>query len=107
MKLKALCIVPFLALLLVSCSGGKTEDERKIDELMSMMTLEEKLGQLNVLVAPKGAVTGEQQSVGVIEKVKAGAVGSLFGRHDREELMAWQRMAVEESRLGIPLLFLL
>lgn len=105
MKLKALCILPFLALLLVSCSGGKTEDERKIDELMSRMTLEEKLGQLNVLVAPKGAVTGEQQSVGVIEKVKAGAVGSLFGRHDKEELMAWQKMAVEESRLGIPLLF--
>ncbi|MBR2608154.1 MAG: beta-glucosidase BglX, partial [Bacteroidales bacterium] len=31
--------------------------------------------------------------------------GSLFGRHDRDELMAWQKMAVEESRLGIPLLF--
>jgi len=105
MKPKALCIVSFFILLLVSCSGGKTEDERMIEDLMSKMTLEEKLGQLNVLVAPKGAVTGEQQSTGVIEKVKAGSVGSLFGRHDREELMAWQKMAVEESRLGIPLLF--
>jgi len=72
---------------------------------MSRMTLEEKLGQLNCLVAPRGAVTGEQQSTGVAEKVRSGAVGSLFGRHDREELKAWQKMAVEESRLGIPLLF--
>ena len=72
---------------------------------MSQMTLEEKLGQLNCLVAPRGAVTGEQQSTGVAEKVRSGAVGSLFGRHDRDELMAWQKMAVEESRLGIPLLF--
>lgn len=105
MKPKSLCIVSFFVLLLLSCSGGKTEDERKIDDLMSKMTLEEKLGQLNVLVAPRGAVTGEQQSVGVIEKVKAGSVGSLFGRHDKAELMAWQKMAVDESRLGIPLLF--
>lgn len=87
--------------LLSACVPEKT----KVDELMSQMTLEEKLGQLNCLVAPRGAVTGEQQSTGVAEKVRSGAVGSLFGRHDREELMAWQKMAVEESRLGIPLLF--
>ena len=80
-------------------------EKAKVDELMSQMTLEEKLGQLNCLVAPRGAVTGEQQSTGVAEKVRSGAVGSLFGRHDRDELMAWQKMAVEESRLGIPLLF--
>lgn len=87
--------------LLSACVPEKT----KVDELMSQMTLEEKLGQLNCLVAPRGAVTGEQQSTGVAEKVRSGAVGSLFGRHDRDELMAWQKMAVEESRLGIPLLF--
>lgn len=87
--------------LLSACVPEKT----KVDELMSQMTLEEKLGQLNCLVAPRGAVTGEQQSTGVAEKVRAGAVGSMFGRHDRDELMAWQKMAVEESRLGIPLLF--
>lgn len=88
-------------LLLSACVPVKT----RVDELMSQMTLEEKLGQLNCLVAPRGAVTGEQQSTGVAEKVRSGAVGSLFGRHDRDELMAWQKMAVEESRLGIPLLF--
>lgn len=88
-------------LLLSACVPVKT----RVDELMSQMTLDEKLGQLNCLVAPRGAVTGEQQSTGVAEKVRSGAVGSLFGRHDRNELMAWQKMAVEESRLGIPLLF--
>lgn len=87
--------------LLSACVPEKTT----VDELMSQMTLEEKFGQLNCLVAPRGAVTGEQQSTGVAEKVRSGAVGSLFGRHDRDELMAWQKMAVEESRLGIPLLF--
>lgn len=87
--------------MLSACVSEKTQ----VDKLMSQMTLEEKLGQLNCLVAPRGAVTGEQQSTGVAEKVRAGSVGSLFGRHDRDELMAWQKMAVEESRLGIPLLF--
>ena len=82
-----------------------TVEKSPVDGLMSQMTLEEKIGQLNVLVAPKGAVTGEQQSTGVKEKVRAGEVGSLFGRHDRNELLEWQRLAVEESRLGIPLLF--
>ena len=89
-------------LTLCSCS---TDCDNRITELMSQMTLEEKIGQLNVLVAPRGAVTGEQQSTGVKEKVRSGFVGSLFGRHDKEELMVWQKTAVEESRLGIPLLF--
>ena len=86
-----------------ACSEHGTD--RRIDRLMSQMTLEEKLGQLNCLVAPRGAVTGEQQSTGVKDKVRSGSVGSLFGRHDKAELMEWQRLAVEESRLGIPLLF--
>ena len=77
-----LSIVCILAL--CSCS---TDLDRRITQLMSQMTLEEKIGQLNVLVAPRGAVTGEQQSTGVKEKVRSGSVGSLFGRHDKEELM--------------------
>ena len=89
-------------LTLCSCSADL---DRRITQLMSQMTLEEKIGQLNVLVAPRGAVTGEQQSTGVKEKVRSGSVGSLFGRHDKEELIVWQKIAVEESRLGIPLLF--
>lgn len=99
--MRAVSLFLSAVVLLSACVPEKT----KVDELMSQMTLEEKLGQLNCLVAPRGAVTGEQQSTGVAEKVRAGAVGSMFGRHDRDELMAWQKMAVEESRLGIPLLF--
>ena len=99
--MRGISIFLSVVLLLSACVPEKT----RVDELMSQMTLEEKLGQLNCLVAPRGAVTGEQQSTGVAEKVRSGAVGSLFGRHDRDELMAWQKMAVEESRLGIPLLF--
>ena len=99
--MRGISILLSAVFLLSACVPEKT----KVDELMSRMTLEEKLGQLNCLVAPRGAVTGEQQSTGVADKVRSGAVGSLFGRHDRDELMAWQKMAVEESRLGIPLLF--
>ena len=99
--MRGISILLSAVFLLSACVPEKT----KVDELMSRMTLEEKLGQLNCLVAPRGAVTGEQQSTGVADKVRSGAVGSRFGRHDRDELMAWQKMAVEESRLGIPLLF--
>lgn len=97
-------IAPFILVLALVCACQLRQNP-KAEQLLSQMTLEEKLGQLNCLVAPRGAVTGEQQSSGVAEKVCGGAVGSLFGRHDRDELMAWQKMAVEESRLGIPLLF--
>lgn len=107
MKYLTFHIIPiFLQLLLLfSCSGGTGRSSDRIDGLMSEMTLEEKLGQLNVLVAPKGDVTGDVQSSDVLSKVRNGAVGSLFGLHDRELLHEWQRVAVEESRLGIPLLF--
>ncbi len=105
MNLKRFGIISSLMLFLIACCDDRPDGTEMIESLMSEMTLEEKLGQLNVLVAPKGAVTGEQQSTGVADKVRDGKVGSLFGRHDKEELYAWQKMAVEESRLGIPLLF--
>lgn len=96
----------FLSMFLLwSCSGGTGRSSDRISELMSEMTLEEKLGQLNVLVAPKGDVTGDVQSSDVLSKVRSGNVGGLFGLHDRVLLREWQRVAVEESRLGIPLLF--
>ncbi|MDE5761355.1 MAG: glycosyl hydrolase, partial [Bacteroides sp.] len=91
-----------LLLSLVSCTqvpGGKGDSaiEQKIEALLSKMTLEEKLGQMNQI-----------SSYGNIEDmsglIKKGEVGSILNEVDPVRVNALQRVAVEESRLGIPVL---
>ena len=65
--------------------------------------MEEKIGQLNLLT-PGGAVTGAVVSKGVEEKIKKGKVGGIFGIRGAEKVRKVQEMAVNQSRLGIPLL---
>ena len=67
------------------------------------MTVEEKIGQLN-MVASSRAVTGPGELRDVDEGIRAGRIGSLLNLWGAEEVHAVQRLAVEESRLGIPLL---
>ena len=97
-----------LALLLglASCSGNKSGNEmdKLIDDLMGKMTLEEKLGQLNLPVTGD-IVTGAAQSSNVAENIRAGRVGGLFNLKGAGNVAELQRIAVEESRLGIPLIF--
>ena len=97
-----------LALLLglASCSGNKSGNEmdRFINDLMGKMTLEEKLGQLNLPVTGD-IVTGAAQSSNVAENIRAGRVGGLFNLKGAGNVAELQRIAVEESRLGIPLIF--
>ncbi len=75
-----------------------------IDELMRKMTLEEKLGQLN-LPAAGDITTGQASSSNIGMKVKSGQVGGLLNIKSVEKIREVQRVAVEESRLGIPLIF--
>jgi beta-glucosidase len=75
-----------------------------IDGLMAKMTLEEKIGQLNLPVAGD-ITTGQALSSGVAEKIRAGKVGGLFNLKGLERIRALQQVAVTESRLKIPLLF--
>lgn len=75
-----------------------------IDKLMSQMTLQEKLGQLNLPVTGT-IVTGQAQSSAVAEKIAKGEVGGLFNLKGVEQIREMQRIAVEKSRLGIPLIF--
>lgn len=75
----------------------------RIDSLMALMTLDEKLGQLN-LVNQGGAVTGVVISEDVETKIKEGKVGAIFGSRSAVKMRGIQRLAVEESRLGIPLI---
>lgn len=89
--------------LLFSCGGSRSEMDRFIDELMGKMTLEEKIGQLNLPVTGT-IVTGQAQSSDVAERIRKGEVGGLFNLKGVDQILEVQKIAVEESRLGIPLL---
>ena len=93
--------------LLVGCAQTQSQDkvmDRFIDDLMSRMTVEEKIGQLN-LPATGEIVTGQAKSSVGAERIKAGEIGGLFNLKGADKIREVQRIAVEESRLGIPLLF--
>jgi beta-glucosidase len=75
-----------------------------VDGLMKKMTVEEKIGQLNLVVT--GYVpTGTTVSSDTEKKIIAGQVGGMFGAHDPVRMRGIQQIAVEKSRLKIPLLF--
>ncbi|MDQ6867658.1 MAG: glycoside hydrolase family 3 C-terminal domain-containing protein [Pseudomonadota bacterium] len=75
----------------------------RIDKLLAAMTVEEKIGQLN-MVATGYAVTGPVLASGVIEGIREGRIGSLLNIWGAREAHAVQKIAVEKTRLGIPLL---
>jgi len=97
-----------LALTFFLVGFGQTNKEAKmhqfINALMSKMTLEEKLGQLN-LPASSDFVTGAVSSSDIAEKVKAGKVGGVFNIRSVTKIKELQQFAVNQSRLRIPLLF--
>lgn len=76
-----------------------------VDKLMKQMTLDEKIGQLNLLTPGGGIVTGSVVSKGVEEKVSKGQVGGLFGVIGEAKIRQAQELAITKSRLKIPLLF--
>ena len=104
---KVFCFAATALLALASCTSQKSANpkmDRFVSDLMSKMTLEEKIGQLNLPVA--GAiVTGEGVSVGVEDRIAKGEVGGLFNVKGAAEIRRYQQIAVEKSRLGIPLIF--
>ena len=75
-----------------------------IDELMGKMTLQEKIGQLNLPVTGD-IITGSTVSGNVVDKIKAGQVGGLFNMKGVQSIRQLQEVAVKQSRLGIPLIF--
>src|SRR3954447_867231 len=92
---------------LVLCTRLNAQDAKMnayIGSLMSKMTLDEKIGQLN-LVTPGGAVTGSVVSSDVDNKIRKGQVGGLFGITGPEKIRQAQDIAVKNSRLRIPLIF--
>lgn len=75
-----------------------------VEALLAKMTLEEKLGQLN---QPPGLGndTGPKAMAGGEDQVRKGQIGSLLGTHGAALTCRLQRIAVEKSRLGIPLMY--
>jgi len=84
--------------------GKDIKMDRFVDDLMSKMTIEEKIGQLN-LPGSGDIVTGQAKNSDIAGKIKKGLVGGLFNIKGVEKIKDVQRVAVEESRLGIPMLF--
>jgi beta-glucosidase len=76
-----------------------------INSLMAKMTLDEKIGQLNLLTPGGGIATGAVVSSDVEAKIRAGNVGGLFGVIGVDKIRQAQELAVKNSRLKIPLLF--
>lgn len=106
MKLKSIFAAGVLALGALGAQAAVDEAKMNafIDDLMGKMTLQEKLGQLN-LPASDDIVTGEAKNSNIGERVAKGEVGGVFNIKGAAKIRDLQRVAVEESRLGIPLIF--
>lgn len=103
--MKKTIIVLLAAVSLCGCCC-RGEAERFADDLMSRMTLREKLGQMSQFVTTTGDVTGpEGEPMDINSLIRAGEVGSILNVKTPEEIEALQRLAVDSSRLGIPILF--
>ncbi len=89
-------LVAFAAGLLLSCSSQDVT-EKQIDQLLAKMTLAEKIGQMNQ-VSAGGDVAN------YAEALRKGQIGSILNEVDPVKINEFQRIAVTESRLGIPLL---
>ncbi|WP_031426612.1 beta-glucosidase BglX [Flavimarina sp. Hel_I_48] len=82
-----------------------TSDIPEVQALLDKMTIDEKIGQLNLVTPGGGVATGSVVSSNVEAKIKAGNVGGLFGIAGPEEIKEAQDLAVNQTRLKIPLLF--
>ena len=104
---KKYSLLILLALLLplgLQAQKAPQDMDRFLDNLLKRMTLEEKIGQLNLPVTGE-ITTGQAKSSDIAAKIKRGEVGGLFNLKGVDKIRDVQRLAVENSRLGIPLLF--
>ena len=80
-----------------STVGASPEVERRVDQLLSRMTLVEKIGQMN-------QVSAGGEVANYADALRQGQIGSILNEVDPVKVNEFQRICVEESRLGIPLL---
>jgi beta-glucosidase len=104
MRFRKYISLALLALSLITQAQQKTTKEKFVNELMSKMTLDEKLGQLN-LPTSGDITTGQANSSNIARKIEEGKVGGLFNIKSAQKIREVQKIAIEKSRLKIPLLF--
>lgn len=107
--MKKLLILPII-LLFLGCTQNNSENDNtkinskvmnRVEELLSKMTVQEKIAQLNLVTSK----TDDNRHVDIEELVKKGLVGNILKSNGAAENYKLQKIAVEESRLGIPILF--
>ena len=94
----------FLGAATMQAQKSPQDMDRFIDALIKRMTVEEKIGQLNLPVTGE-ITTGQAKNSDVAKKIERGLVGGLFNLKGVAKIRDVQKLAVENSRLGIPLLF--
>jgi len=113
--IKAFCIAGITHVFLIGCqsdtkmSPTKTGNsiEAKVDSLLTLMTLEEKVGQMNQYNGfweVTGPAPKEGDAAKKYEQLRKGLVGSMLNVKGVENVLEVQKIAVEETRLGIPLI---
>lgn len=95
--MKKITVLFTTCILLAACTT-KDPVEQRIDALLGQMTLEEKVGQMN-------QIDGRWMTDDLEGDIRAGKIGSVLNHVNADDIRELQRIAVEESRLGIPLLF--
>ena len=111
MKLRnAFFIVLIGTTILAGCHSEKNQKpeysiyQQKVDSLIKIMTLDEKIGQLNLL-SSGWDVTGPTMNENYKQLIREGKAGGVFNAITVKYVTELQQLAVEETRLGIPLLF--
>ena len=109
--MKSIFFKLFLIIALIfnySCNESQSEKEIFISDLMSKMTLEEKVGQMNQYNGfwdATGPLPKKGYEKGRYDDLRNGLVGSMLNVTGVKNVYALQKIAVEETRLGIPLIF--
>lgn len=96
-----------LAMLFTRCqqpTAKSNDTDQKVDSLLALMTTEEKIGQMTLFTSDWD-VTGPTMRLGYKEDIKNGKVGAIFNAFGVKYLRELQELAVENTRLKIPLIF--
>ena len=105
MKKIILIVIVFVSVTAAAQTNAETKMNVFVSNLMKKMTLDEKIGQLNLLTPGGGVATGAVVSNDVETKIREGKVGGLFGITGVDKIKVAQDFAVNQSRLKIPLIF--
>jgi len=102
---KLLLLIGLVSVSLCTMASNDPKMDSFIDDLLSRMTLQEKIGQLNNLPVAGEIVTGTTQTTDIAAKIRDGKVGGLFNIKGVKRIREAQDIAVKQSRLHIPIIF--